>query len=142
MNNTNEPHNTTTDVKNNLNRMVTEQGLYAQVVMVFHKDLKITKENININEDKFKFQGQSKRSQRWFDLDFNWIEEKFSTHKPDLYKTIYQRHDETQNINIFKTSLVPISNAKNVEEMKCNTDSPMLKYRQNTSNSSCVSSLA
>ena len=104
--------------------------------------MKITKENININEDKFKFQGESKRSQRWFDLDFDWIEENFSTHKPDLYKTIYQRHDETQNINIFKTSLVPISNAKNVEEMKCNTDSPMLKYRQNTSNSSCVSSLA
>ena len=35
---------------------------------------------------KFKFQGQSARSQRWFDIDFYWIEVDFSTREPDLYK--------------------------------------------------------
>ena len=38
--------------------------------------------------------------------------------------------------------VVPIRNAKNVEEMKFNIDAPMLKYCQNTSNSCCFSSLA
>ena len=33
-------------VKNTLKQMATEQGLYAQVVMLFRKDLKITEENI------------------------------------------------------------------------------------------------
>ena len=55
--------------------METEQGLYAQVVMLRRKDLKTTEANKNKNEAKFKFQGQSARSQRWFDLDFDWIEE-------------------------------------------------------------------
>ena len=38
--------------------------------------------------------------------------------------------------------VVPIGNAKNVEEIKFNTDDPMLKYRHNTSNSSCFGILA
>ena len=40
----------------------------------------------NKNEAKFKFQSQSARSQRWFDIDFDWIEANFSPHEPDLYK--------------------------------------------------------
>ena len=50
-----------------------EQGLYAQVVMFLQKYLKITEANKNTNEAKLKFQGQSARSQHWFDLDFDWI---------------------------------------------------------------------
>ena len=38
--------------------------------------------------------------------------------------------------------VVPIRNAKNVEEMKFRIDAPILKYLQNTSNSCCFSSLA
>ena len=38
--------------------------------------------------------------------------------------------------------VVPIINVKNVEKMKFNTDAPILKYRQNTLNSCCFSSLA
>ena len=45
--------------------------LYAQGVMLCRKDLKITEASKNKNEAKFKFQGQSARSQRWFDLDFD-----------------------------------------------------------------------
>ena len=48
-----------------------EQGLYAQVLMLCKKYSKITGENKNRNEDKFKFQGQSAISQRWFELDFD-----------------------------------------------------------------------
>ena len=54
--------------------MVTEQGLYAQVVILRQKYLKFISANKNKNEAKFKFQGQSSRSQRWFHLDFDWIE--------------------------------------------------------------------
>ena len=54
--------------------MAMEQGLYAQVVKLCRKDLKFIVANKNKNEAKFKFQGQSARSQHWFDLDFDWIE--------------------------------------------------------------------
>ena len=51
--------------------MATEQGLYAQVIMLSRKYLKFVAAYKNKNEAKFKFQGQSEISQRWFDLDFN-----------------------------------------------------------------------
>ena len=73
--------------------MAIKQGLYAQVVVLCQKNLNITEENKNENEDKFKFQGQSAISQRWLDLDFDWIEDIFSTREPGFYKTIYQIHD-------------------------------------------------
>ena len=66
--------------------MSTEQGLYAQVVKLCKKYFKFIASNNNKNEDKFKFQGQYARSQRWFDLDFDWIEINFITCEPDLYK--------------------------------------------------------
>ena len=51
-----------------------EQVLYTQVVMLFQKYLNITEENRIQNEDKLKFQGCCKMSQRWFDLGFDWTE--------------------------------------------------------------------
>ena len=66
-----------------------KQGLYAQVVKLCLKDLKFTASNKNKNDAKFKFQGQSARSQRWFDLDFDWIDVNFSTREPDLYKETF-----------------------------------------------------
>ena len=122
--------------------MVIEQGLYAQVVMICRKYLKITEANKDKNEDKFKFQGQSARSQRWCDLDFDWVEENFSTREPDLYRKIYQIYDKTQDTNKFKMFEVPIGNKKCVEKMNFCSKAPMLKYRQNSSNSCCFSSLA
>ena len=121
--------------------MAIEQALYGKVVMLCRKYLKIIEENKNKNEDKFKFQSQSTRSQSWSNLDFDWITESFSTCGPDFYKEIFQRHDETQYKNTFKMFVVPITNAKNVEEMKFHINSPILKYRQSTSNSCCFSSL-
>ena len=66
--------------------MATEQALYAQVVKLRRKYLKLIAANKNENEAKFKFQGQSERSQRWFDLEFDWIKVNFNTNEPDLYK--------------------------------------------------------
>ena len=53
--------------------MAMEQGLYAQVIMLRQKYLKFVAAYMNKNEAKFKFQGKSTRSQRWFDLGFDWI---------------------------------------------------------------------
>ena len=119
-----------------------EQGLYAQVLMLCRKYSNITGGNKNRNEDKFKFHGQSARLQHCFGLDFDWIEEHFITHEPGFYKTIYQIYDETNDINTFKTFVVPISNAKNVKEMEFSTDDLILKYCQNTLNSCCFRGLA
>ena len=72
--------------------MAVEQELYAQVVKLRQKDLKFIAANKNKNEAKFKFQGQSARSQRWFDLDFDWIEVNFSTCEHDLNKKLLDPH--------------------------------------------------
>ena len=90
--------------------MATEQLLYEQVVIISRKDLKFIAENNNKNEAKFKFQGQSARSQRWFDLDFDCIGVNFSTREPNVYKKLFQIHDDTQDTNTFKLFQVPIGN--------------------------------
>ena len=65
--------------------MAIKQGLYAHVVMISRKDFKCIAANKNKCESKSKFRGLSARSQRWFDLGFDWIEVKLSTHEPDFY---------------------------------------------------------
>ena len=95
--------------------MKMEQGLYAQVIMLHRKDLKIVAIDKNKNEAKFKFQVQSARSKCWFELDFDWIEVNFSTWEPDLYRKRFQIHDYTQDTNTFKNFQVPIGNAKCVK---------------------------
>ena len=107
-----------------------EQGLYAQVVKIRRKDMIFFATDKNKNEAKFKFQGQSTRSQRWFDLDLYWIEVNFSTREPDFYKKLFQSHDDTQDINTFRFFQVPIGNAKCVESLKFQNDDPILKYCQ------------
>ena len=74
------------EMKNKINRMSMEQGLYEQVIMLRWKDLKFVAADKNKNEAKFKFQGQYAISQRCFDLDFDWIEVNFSTREPDFYR--------------------------------------------------------
>ena len=119
-----------------------EQSLYAQVVNLRSKDLKFVVTDKNKNWAKFKFQGQSARSQIWFDLDLDWIEINFSSREPDFYKKSFQIQDDTQDINTFKTFQVPIVNAKHVESFKFKNDAPVLKYCQKTLNSCFSSSLA
>ena len=129
------------EMKNRRKQMATKQGLYAQVVMLRRKDLNFFAADRNKNEAKFKFQCQYAKSQFWFDLDFDCIEVNFSTSEPDLYKT-FQSHDDTQEINTFKSFQVPIGNAKCVESIKFFSDAPILKYCHKSLNSCCFSSLA
>ena len=90
-NNSNEPQFISSDVKNNIKLMTMEQSLYAQVVKLCLKDLKFVSTDKNKNEAKFKFQGQSARSQLWFDLDLNWVEINVSTREPDFYKETFSK---------------------------------------------------
>ena len=140
--NTNEAQFLPLEVKNDTKQMATEQGLYAQVVKIRRKDLKFTAENKNKNDAKFKFHGQSARSQRWFDLGFDWIEVNISTREPDLYKKLFQSHANTQDTNTLKIFQVPIGNSKCVETFKFHNDAPMLKYCHKLLNICCFSSLA
>ena len=90
-------------MRNNIKGMATEQGLYVQVIMLRRKYLKFVTTDNNKNEAKFKFKGQSTRSQRWFDIEFDCIEANFNTCAPDFYKKPFQNHDYTQDTNTYKT---------------------------------------
>ena len=80
-----------------------EQTLYAQIIKFRHKDLLFDAADKNKTESKFKFQGQSARSQLWFDIDLDWIDINFSTHEPDFYMKLFQIHDNKQGEDTFKT---------------------------------------
>ena len=122
--------------------MTTEQGLYAQLVMLSRMDLKSVAVNKNKNEATFKLQGQYEISQSWFDLEFYWTEVNFSTSEPNLYKKTFQIHNGTQDTNTLKLFQVTIGNSKCVESFKFHNDAPILKYHQMSLNSYCYSSLA
>ena len=119
-----------------------EQSLYAQVIKFLKKDLKFDAADKNKNESKFKFQGQSARSQLWFDLDLDWIDMNFSTREPDFYKKLFQSHDDKQDKDTFKTFQVPIGNAKVVKSFMFHKDAPILSYCKKTLNICCFNSLA
>ena len=119
-----------------------EQSLYAQVIKFWRKDLQYDAADKNKTESKFKFQGQSARSQLWFDLDLDWIDIHFSTREPDFYKKLFQSHDNKQDKDTFKTFQVPIGNAKVVKSFMYQKDAPIIRYCQKTFNSCCFSSLA
>ena len=71
------------------------------MIILHQKDLKFVVTDKNKNEAKFKFQGQSVRSQRWFDLEFDLIAVNVCTYEPDFYKKRFQIHDYTQDTNTF-----------------------------------------
>ena len=96
----------------------------------------------NKNDSKFKFQGQSARSQLWFDIDLDCIDMNFSTHETDFYKKLFQNHDNKQEKDAFRTFQVPIGNAKVVKSFMFHKYAPILSYFQKTLNSCCFSSLA
>ena len=119
-----------------------EQVLYAQVVNLRRNDMKSIAANKNKNEAKFKFHGQSARSQRWFDIDFDCIEVNFITCEPNLYNKKILSHYDTQNTNKFKIFQVPIGNTKFMENFKFYNDAPMLKYCLKSLKSWCFTNLA
>ena len=50
----------------------------------------------------------------------------YITREPDLYKKIFQSHDDKQDNIMFKTFHVPIGNAKCVKSFKFQNDAPIL----------------
>ena len=82
--------------------MAIEQSLYAQVIKFWRKGFIFDAADKNKTESKFKFQGQSARSQIWFDLDLDRIDINFSTREPDFYKKLFQSHDNKQDEDTFK----------------------------------------
>ena len=46
----------------------------------------------SVTKIKYLFQGQFTRSQYWFKLDPDWIEENLSTRDPDIFKRVYQKY--------------------------------------------------
>ena len=116
--------------------------MYAKALKLRRKYLKFVATYRGGNEAKFKFQCQSTRSQRWFDIDLDWIEVNFSTREPDFYKKLFQIHDNTEDNNTSRFFQVPIGNTKGVESFKFQNDAPILKYFQKSLNSFCFSSLA
>ena len=70
--------------------MAMKQILDAKVVKLRRKELKCFATDKNKNDAKFKFQGQSARSQPWFNLELNWVEINFSTREPDFYKKLFK----------------------------------------------------
>ena len=104
----NEPQNIYVVVKNNIKRMAMEKGLYAQVIKFRLKDFLFYASDKNKNGSKFKFQGQSARSQLWFDLNLDWIVMNFSTCEPYFYKKLFQSHDNKHDKDTYKTFQVPI----------------------------------
>ena len=88
--------------------MEMEQSLYAQVVKLRRNDLLFLAAYKNKTEAKFKFQGQSARSQLCFDLNLDWIDINFSTREPDFYKQLFQSHDDKQDNIKFKNFAFPI----------------------------------
>ena len=140
--NPNDPQYILVDVKNNIKLMAMEQSVYAQIINFCHDNLLFDTANKNKTESKFKFQGQSTRSQLWFDLDLDWIDINFSTREPDFYKKLLQSHDNKQYKDTFKTFKVPIGNEKVVKSFMYQKDAPIIRYCQKKLNSCCFSSLA
>ena len=84
--NKNEAQFVTLEVRNNIKRKAMQQRLYAQVVKLRRKDLKLIAANKNRNEAKFKFQSQSARSHCWFDLELDCIQVTFGKHEPYFHQ--------------------------------------------------------
>ena len=64
------------------------------------------------------------------------------TREPDFYRELYQikfRGDDTEIFQIFG---VPIGNAKITRKVQFHLATPVMKYHQKISNSSCLSNLA
>ena len=82
-NNPNKHQFIPSEVKVVLKIMAMEQGLCEKVVMIHqkHSDNKKEKENKN----NYNFPEKSTISIRWFDLDHEWLEEKFRTCDPGFY---------------------------------------------------------
>ena len=95
--------------------------------MIRRKYLDDKKEKENTN--KYKFQGQYARSIRWFDIEYDSLEEKFSTREPDFYN-FFKMNIKGQDMKTNQVFVVIIGNAKITEKIDFHLRAPVLKYHQ------------
>ena len=81
--------------------------------------------------EKNLFQEQSARSKHSFDIDFEWVEEDFSTREPQFNKRLFQRNIQGQSVTKYPTFPVPIVNAKETGEIEYGLKDPQVKYHIN-----------
>ena len=93
------------------------------VVIICQKDLYNKKERENNN--KYHFQGKSVRSKLWFDIDHEWLEEKFFTWEPDFYTKLYKMNIKGQEMETYQIFFVPMGNT-NI------TEKPEISYPKNS----------
>ena len=63
-------------------------------------------------KDSDNFEGQSKGSTCWFNTDHEILKRKFSTLEPDFYHFFYEKDNENQDMEPYKTFLVTFDYTK------------------------------
>ena len=58
-------------------------------------------------KDFDKFEGQYIGSTGWFNFDYNFLNINFSTLEPDFYRKLFEKDIEVQDIEPYKTFVVP-----------------------------------
>ena len=105
---TTEKFTTNDEVHKRTDKITTNQGFVKGTDEVHKRTEKITtNEDVDKGTEKLeymkkavvtihrnnsdKFEGQSKESTGWFNLDCEFLERKFSTLEPDFYKNLYEK---------------------------------------------------
>ena len=65
-----------------------------------------------LSKDLDNFEGQYTGSTSWFNLDNEWLKIKFSKLELYLYKKLFENDIEGQDIEAYKTFVVPFDNNK------------------------------
>ena len=58
------------------------------------------------------FEGHSKVSTGWFSIDHEFLKRKFSTLEPEFYIKLYEKGIEDQDMEPYKTFVVPFNTTK------------------------------
>ena len=108
-----------------------------QVYPLLQLKKKITKLLLYI----LQFQGWSVRSQHWFNLDPDFIEDNFMTREPDFSKVytlnILQAKPKRIGLHLF-----PIGYTKKTSQVQFDSDTHIKAYQKHNQNSCCMISLA
>ena len=82
------------------------------------------------SETQYHFQGQSARSQHWFDIYPVWIEENFMTRETDFFKSVYLKRIPGQTNKDRFTISSPIVATKGTSQFQLDPDSPILAHQK------------
>ena len=63
-------------------------------------------------KDSYEFEGQSKGSTGWFNLDHDFLKRNDSTLEPDLYRNLYERDIGGLDMEPYKAVFLPFDSTK------------------------------